>query len=114
MANFKKVILLSSAKCRIEVPWRYKMLGPLPLHRLYPDVLFNVVWRTYPYGLVMKYSEDAMLYTTMIKDSGWPLIKAQIETVAKWQRQTVTKELIEISGTSDLVLPVKLYRLTSQ
>lgn len=108
----EKVILISSAKTKQELPSYYHFSGRFRLYKFIPMKLlmssnFLVYWF---FGAKSK--TDKQLLKNILKDSDPTFFKWAIDQVARWKNETLIENYVHIHGTNDRVIPVKNIQCT--
>ncbi|HTN00045.1 MAG TPA: alpha/beta hydrolase [Pedobacter sp.] len=103
----EKVILIASAKTRKEIPFYYRAVGFLRLHKLLPISIqkrsnFFTNWF---FGIKSK--SDKKLLKEILKDTEPAFLKWAIEKIVLWKNETLLKNTFHIHGTADRILPIK-------
>jgi hypothetical protein len=110
----EKLILLSSAKSKLEIPIYFKILGTLGIHHLIPVSLFKCVNRlTYWFFGVTTDSEKSLL-KDIIQSTDEKFLRWAIDKIVCWNNTTIPKNIIHIHGTNDRILPLKNATTTFQ
>lgn len=107
LIDTKKVILIASAKTKMEIPFYYRFAGNFGLHKLLPIRLlkgsnFITNWL---FGTTSTF--DKQLLKQILNDTDPTFLKWAIDKVARWTNQTPSKTIYHIHGTSDRILPYK-------
>ncbi|PWK79319.1 pimeloyl-ACP methyl ester carboxylesterase [Mucilaginibacter oryzae] len=110
MAKFmpvKKVILISSIKTSDEAPWYFKLFRTLPVYKLIPGKVFNLmaVFIKPVFGHMS--AEDAWLFGDMLRKSSLVFIKWAMYAILHWKNSVVPPNLYHITGDKDLVFDYK-------
>jgi pimeloyl-ACP methyl ester carboxylesterase len=101
----KKIILLSSAKTKQEIPFYLKILGNLGLDYIVPSCVLkqsNIIVDWF-FG-VKGYFEKKLLHQ-ILKDMDSIFLKWSIHQVLHWNNLFVPPNLTHIHGTADRLLP---------
>lgn len=104
----EKVILLSSVKDRLEIPFYFKLFRLVPLHRIVPfkSLLFAFYWLAYwlfaPEGL-----EQRKLLKTILSETDPHFLKWALHKVVVWQNQEVPENLVQVHGKRDRIFPYR-------
>ena len=101
----EKVILISSAKTKSEIPYYYRFIGLLGLHKLMPSRLllhsnFIVNWF---FGVSNRFDKD--LLKSILFDTDPIFFKWAIDKIIRWKNQMQIKNIFHIHGTRDKILP---------
>lgn len=101
----KKVILIASAKTKIEIPFYYRFVGQIGLHKLLPLRLLkssNLITNWF-FGTTSMV--DRQLLKQILIETDPSFLKWAIDKVVRWKNQTQTKNIFHIHGTTDRILP---------
>ena len=102
-----KLILISSAKSKSEIPFIYKLAGNLHVHQLIPaSVLKSANPFTY-YFFGAKQKKTRQLLKQILNDTDPAFLKWAIDKIIKWENTVVPKNALHIHGSSDKILPLK-------
>lgn len=103
----EKVIIISSAKTKNEIPFYFRFAGQLRIHKLLPKGLLknsNIITNWF-FGTSSIF--DKQLLKQILIDSDPTFLKWAIDKVVRWTNQMQTKSLYHIHGTSDRILPLR-------
>ena len=101
-----KVIIISSAKNRNELPFRYKFQKAIPIYKLFPS---KVLWlgAKFLQPLVepdRKHNKET--FKSMLSAKDPKFIKRTIDMIIRWDRETNSKTITHIHGDNDHTLPI--------
>ena len=104
----EKVVLLSSVKDKLEIPFYFKMFRFLPLHRVVPfkSLLFAFYWLAY-WLFAPEGSEQKRLLKTILVETDPHFLKWALHKVVVWQNQEVPENLVHVHGKSDRIFPYR-------
>jgi len=103
----EKIILISSAKTKYEIPFYFKAAGKLNVHKIIPTSLlqnFNSI-NNFLFGVKIK--EEKSLLKTIIHETNPQFLNWAINKIVNWQNEFVPRYIIHIHGTNDKILPIK-------
>jgi len=103
----EKVILISSAKRRSEIPFYYRLAGKLQLHKLLPTAFLkhsNFITNWF-FGITSKSDKD--LLREILIDTDEKFLRWAIDKAVNWTNKTGLRNVVHIHGTSDRILPLK-------
>lgn len=107
----EKVILISSVKCRKEMPWRLRQLKYTRLHRLLSGRSFQAAIR-YGSRFVAELNRTPGLRDTVIRmaEHNKPqFLSWCVNAIVNWQgKEDYREDIIHIHGTRDAMFPFKL------
>ena len=105
--NPEKVIIISSAKNRKELPFRYKFQWIIPLFEIFPARI--IYWGAKILQPLVEpdrnTNEDtfkSMLYSKKPK-----YLKRTARMIIRWKRKTNLKKIVHIHGTNDHTIPIR-------
>lgn len=102
----EKVIIISSAKCRSELPKRYTVMKKYPAYRLYPKKFIKfgslLLQPTIEKGL--KKNKD--FFHDMLRKKDPQFLKETSTMIINWDRETYPANIIHIHGSDDHVLNI--------
>jgi pimeloyl-ACP methyl ester carboxylesterase len=102
-----KTIIISSAKQRSELPFRYRILKTLPIYLLIPAGLIKAgAFVAQPIVEPdRKLVRDTCIH--MLKAKSPAFLKQSITMIVKWKRTTSNDAIIHIHGTHDHTIPFR-------
>lgn len=102
----EKVILISSAKTKFEIPFYFRFSGQLRLHKFLPTNLLkasNFITNWF-FGATSKFEKQ--LLKEILRDTDPTFLIWAIEQLTHWKNQTKPKNIVHIHGTADRILPL--------
>jgi pimeloyl-ACP methyl ester carboxylesterase len=109
----EKIVLISSVKCREEMPWRLRQLRHSKLHRLISGKLFIDGVR-YGSRFITEINRELKLRNTVIEmaEKNSPeFLKWCVNAIVNWKGSRVYPDnIIHIHGTKDPMFPIKNIR----
>ena len=103
----EKVILIASAKTKIEIPFYYRLAGQIKIHRLLPTTLLkksNFISNWF-FGVTSSFDKE--LLKTILKETDATFLTWAIDKIVGWTNQTELENLKHIHGTADRILPIR-------
>lgn len=103
----EKLIIISSASSKHQLPMRYRMLKKVPIYKVVPGWLSKA--GTYVLQPILEPESKARkaLWKKMIADKEPKFLKRSIPMIIEWERDTPPDDLIHIHGSKDHTLPIK-------
>ena len=103
--DYQQIILISSAKNRLDLPWHYRLSGRLNLHKIMPIHFFKNIkfLRYFAFNVKQDFEKkllDDMADITSLNFQNWA-----IDVISKWQFDKILPRLTHMHGTADKVLP---------
>ncbi len=108
----QKVILISSATTRNEIPFIYRFFGQLGLHRLIPvGFLKHANMLTYwLFGMQTKAEKE--LLKGILRDTDPVFLKWAMNAIVQWKNEVAIPGLVHLHGDADRILPIGNIRHT--
>jgi len=100
-----KTFLISSAKKYTEIPFLYRLMGKLGLHKLLPSAFLK--WANpITYFFFGGHEEDEKkLLKNILKKTDAHFMKWAIDQIVNWKNTDVPENIVQIHGTHDRILP---------
>jgi pimeloyl-ACP methyl ester carboxylesterase len=103
----EKIILISSAKTKKEMPFYYRFAGTLKLHKLLPVELLKRA-NAFSYWLFgTKTKDEKQLLKSILQDTEPVFLKWAIDKIVSWTNAVEHDNLKHIHGTGDRILPIR-------
>ena len=101
-----KTILLSSIKTKDELPFSYRIVARLNLHKVVPSFLLNKVYPFTDWYFGTNSTQEKALLREIIHETPAPFLKWAIHEIINWKNQTIPENTFHIHGTSDRIFPI--------
>lgn len=107
ISNPEKVIIISSAKCRYELPLRYRFQKIVPLYLLIPKRLIK--WSSFIAQPLFEpdRKNEKETCVAMLKAKNPRFLKRTIGMIIKWKKTQADTSIIHIHGNKDHTIPVR-------
>lgn len=105
--ELEKLILIASAKTKLEIPKTYRLLGKLRLDKLIPTKLLKNSNAISNWFFSITNEDDKRLLKQILKDTDTEFLSWATNEILNWQNIEEPKNYIHIHGTSDRILPIK-------
>lgn len=99
-------ILLSSIKTKNELPFSYRLVALLNLHKAVPAFLLNKVYPFTDWYFGTNSTQEKALLREIIHDTPTPFLKWAIHEIVNWQNETIPDNTFHIHGTNDRIFPI--------
>ena len=100
-----KIILLASAKTYKEVPFYYRLIRYLKLHKVLPAKLLKLHTVVSDWFFGVKANEHREMLSAILNDLDEDFLKWAIDKIVCWKNQTIQANIIHIHGDNDRILP---------
>lgn len=106
----QKIFLISSIKRHTEMPWYYRLMGKMGLHKLFPpSFLRKNAFLIRPFfGRMNKKQYE--VYKDMLLHTSEVFLRWGVSAILKWRNTEVPANLVHIHGTGDVVFPARYIR----
>jgi pimeloyl-ACP methyl ester carboxylesterase len=102
-----KVIIISSAKCRKEIPFRYKFMKYVPIYRIVPARLIKMgAFMAQPL-VEPDRKKEKKLFVSMLRNKNPKFLKRTTQMIVRWDRTNYSNKIIHIHGNHDHTLPLR-------
>jgi pimeloyl-ACP methyl ester carboxylesterase len=110
LCNFlhpEKVILISSAKCRAELPARYKFMKYLPVNKIIPAGMLKAGAFVAQPLFERDRNKEKDTFKAMLHAKNSRFLKRTISMIVNWEQVVYSEKIIHIHGNKDHTLPLK-------
>jgi len=102
-----QVVLVSSAKGRRDLPYRYRFLRAVPLYRLFGGGFYAAGADLLRPVIEPDSRADRALFSAMIRGKDRRFIRRSVYCIATWEDALVPEGVVHIHGTRDHTLPFR-------
>lgn len=103
----QKVIVISSAKSRDELPFRYKFMRVIPLYKLVPPRFVKGGARIMQPLVEPDRKKEKETFKSMLKAKNPHFMKRTVAMIINWDRDSIPPNITHIHGTKDHTLPIR-------
>lgn len=107
LLNPEKVIIISSAKNRKELPLRYRFQKGLPLFELFPAKSISWGAKTLQPIVEPDRNKNEETFRQMLHNKRPLYLKQTVRMIIQWNRKSNTQQIIHIHGTKDHTIPIR-------
>ncbi len=105
--NPEKVIIISSAKNRKELPFRYRFQKYIPLYAIIPAFVLKCGAKIMQPIVEPDRNKNKKTFKAMLNAKKPKYIKRTIRMIVNWKLKSNSKKIIHIHGTKDHTLPYR-------
>ncbi|MBO0931710.1 alpha/beta hydrolase [Fibrella aquatilis] len=105
LIDSEKVILISSAKTKQDLPIYYRLAGAMGLHNLLPATLLKQANFITNWLFGVSSPAHKRLLKQILQDTDPVFLKWAIDKIARWHNQVRIANVVHIHGTNDHILP---------
>ncbi len=102
-----KTIIISSAKCRSELPRHYRFQREIPLNKLFGPRAIKLLSPPAQYVVEPDSRRNRATFKAMLHDKDRKFLKRAVNMIINWERTSYDKNIIHIHGENDHTLPLK-------
>jgi pimeloyl-ACP methyl ester carboxylesterase len=102
----QRVFLISSSKCRAELPLRVRLLKLFPVYLWFSDEVYVRMATLSRRMFGFKGKEDTKMFESMLRTAPEGYFKRAADCVVRWNKDSFESGIIHIHGTNDLVIPL--------
>lgn len=101
----EKIILISSARTKRDIPLNFKITGKLRLHRTMPSSFMKSNNPVTSWLFGARTPKEKALLTTILQETNSEFLNWAIDKLVGWNNTDPLQNVIQIHGTSDKILP---------
>ncbi|WP_162427325.1 alpha/beta hydrolase [Pontibacter pudoricolor] len=103
----KVTIIISSLATRHNLPWYYRQLGKTRLQKWLPFPVMKAIYPVAPFFFGAHTEPERRLLKEVILEIDEKFLRWALSRLLDWDQQETIPGLIQIHGTSDLILPFR-------
>lgn len=107
LINPKKTIIISSAKCRNELPWQYRFQKYIPINKVLGARFIKAMSFVAQVVVEPDSKHEKPVFKAMLRSKNPKYIKRTVNMIVNWERETYSPNIVHIHGTKDHTLPLK-------
>ncbi|MEQ8685800.1 MAG: alpha/beta hydrolase [Imperialibacter sp.] len=112
LIDTEKIILVSSAKTKFDVPFYFRLVGQLNINNLVPTKLFKKVNALTYWFFGARTKREKKLLREIILDTDDNFLRWAIDKIVNWRNEIYLKGVSHIHGDMDRILPIKTANFT--
>ena len=105
--NPDTIILISSAKCRKELPFRYRFQKIIPIYKLVPGSIVKLGAKVLQPVVEPDRGKDAKTFKAMLRDKDPKFLKRTVKMILEWDRLEYDPKIVHIHGDLDKTIPAR-------
>lgn len=105
--NIKKLIIVSSVKCRDEIPMHMQLAKSTGVYKLVPTQLASKVEILEKYAFGKQFTKRLELYKKYLSVNNHQYLSWAIKNMIGWDQKEPPEGLVHIHGDNDGVFPIK-------
>jgi len=104
--NPKKIIVVSSAKCKSELPGHYTFQQKIPLNKIVPKEIVKMGAVILQPLVEPDRNENKETFVDMLTSKDPTYLKRTVDMIINWQRTSYSEKIIHIHGDNDHTISV--------
>ncbi len=105
--NPDKIIIISGAKCRKELPFRYRFQKAVPLNKIIPKRLIKIGALILQPVVEPDRKQCKPIFVSMLKSKSPAYFKRTVNMIINWDMLLCNDRIIHIHGTNDHTIPFR-------
>lgn len=105
--NPQKVILISSASNRKELPFRYRFQKVIPLYSIVPGFIMVGSARILQPIVEPDRKKNKATFKSMLKEKDRVYMRRTVKMIIRWERTSTNDSIYKIHGTKDHTIPIR-------
>lgn len=105
--NPEKIILISSAKCRNELPNRYNFQRRIPIYKIVSGEMAKKGAKIMQPIVEPDRNREKETFKSMLNDKDPVFLKRTIKMIMEWDRIDYRSDIIQIHGDNDSTIPIR-------
>ena len=106
----EKIIIISSAKSRKELPFRYRFQKSIPINKIVPKSLIKISAQILQPLVEPDRKMNKDIFKSMLKRKDAKYYKRTVNMIINWDRKNINETIIHIHGTNDHTIPIRNVR----
>ena len=106
----EKIIIISSAKSRKELPFRYRFQKSIPVNKIVPKSLIKMGAQVLQPLVEPDRKMNKDIFKSMLKRKDAKYYKRTVNMIINWDREVTNSKIIHIHGTNDHTIPIRNVR----
>ncbi len=107
LLNPSKTIIISSAKCRNELPWQYRFQKYIPINKVLGARFIKAMSFVAQPVFEPDSKHEKSVFKAMLRSKKPKYIKRTVNMIVNWKREIYPPQIVHIHGTKDHTLPLK-------
>lgn len=105
--NPQTTIIISSAKCRSELPLQYRFQKYLPMNKLFGPRFIKTMSFVAQAVVEPDRNKDKATFKAMLSDKDPVFLKRTVNMIVNWERTSYPPNIVHIHGEKDHTLPLR-------
>lgn len=101
----EKIIIISSAKCRKELPFRYRFQKIIPINKIIPKNLIKLGALLLQPIVEPDRNKNKATFKSMLKNKDPRYLKRTANMIINWNKENYDSKIVHIHGTKDHTIP---------
>ena len=106
LIEVEKIILISSAKTKKEIPFYYRLSSFIGIHEIIPTKILKSSNAITNWFFGANNNFEKQLLKEILRDTDSVFLKWAIDRIVRWENMSLPKNTYHIHGTADKILPI--------
>jgi len=106
LIEVEKTILISSMKSKLDIPWYYRALAELKIHKAFPFELVKKSNSLNNWLFGASTTNEKLLLKETIVNTNLTFLKWAINIIITWSSESIPENILQIHGNKDRLLPL--------
>ncbi len=103
----QKAIIISSAKCRSELPFRYRFQKYIPINKIIPKGLIKIGAKILQPIVEKDRNKNKKTFKAMLHSKHPKYLKRSVNLIVNWNKKEANSQIIHIHGSKDKTIPIR-------
>lgn len=103
----QKAIIISSAKCRSELPFRYRFQKYVPINKIIPKRLIKMGAKILQPIVEADRNKNKKTFKAMLHSKHPKYLKRTVNLIVNWNKKEANPKIIHIHGSKDKTIPMR-------
>lgn len=103
----ERIIIISSAKCRDELPGLYQFQKYVPVNKIVPKGMVKIGAQILQPIVEPDRKKNKIVFKSMLKNKSSKYFKGSANMIVNWDKTDYNPEIVHIHGSNDHTLPVR-------
>lgn len=103
----QKAIIISSAKCRSELPFRYRFQKYIPINKIIPKRLIKIGAKILQPIVEADRNKNKKTFKAMLHSKDPKYLKRSVNLIVNWSKKETNPQIIHIHGSRDKTIPIR-------
>jgi len=104
--DFKKIVFVSTAKTKYELPKLYRLSTYFPIYKFIPEKVLNTHTILLNWLFTINTKAEKELLKEIMEDSDPTFLKWAMQAIVGWKNEKIPKDFLHLHGCCDRIIPI--------